>query len=296
MSVITTFPATPNRMRIVWSYVGRARQGSIQVEELQRLLGPKALQARQSEDEGASSGKTIGDDVVTEMCNLGLLEHRDDGSVAIGPNAPNGDDAAFLAYLENRLLEPEEADRHGQKSFPLALAWFLIQDPATPLQWGQNYSKRVEDDCGVEIGSFELSNHSRFEQFVYWARYLGFAWRLESREANVVFPDPTNAIVRHMPKVMGGNGRHPIQEVLPEIARLLPVLEGGTARAEVEALLPPNRQLPDGHISRSTSFALERLDRQEMIRMDRVDDAPALNLDRSGAPRAVSHITWHGEK
>ena len=296
MSVITNFPATPNRMKIVWSYVGRAGQGSIQGDELLGLLGPKALQARQSEDEGTSSGTTIGDHVVTEMCTLGLLERRDDGSLAIGPNAPSGDDATLLAYLESRLLEPKEADRHGQKSFPLALAWFLIQDPATPLQWGQNYNKRVEDDCGVASGSFELSNHSRFEQFVYWARYLGFAWRLESQGANVVFPDPTNAIARHLPKVMGGNGRRPIQEVLLEIARLLPVLEGGTARAEVEALLSPNSHPPDGHISRSTSFALERLERQEMIRMDRVADAPALNLDRSTAPRAVSHITWQGEK
>ena len=290
MSVITTFPATPNRMKIVWSYVGRTGRGSIQTEELQRLLGPRALQAGQSEEEGASSGTTIGDHVVSEMRNLGLLERRDDGSLAIGPNAPSGSEAALLAYLESRLLVPKEADRHGQKSFPLALAWFLIQDPANPLIWGQNYSKRVEDDCGVESGSFELSNHSRFEQFVYWARYLGFAWRLESQGVNVVFPDPTNAIARHMPKVLGGNGRRPIQEVLAELARLLPVLEGGTARTEVEALLPPNSQIPDGHISRSTSFALERLERQDIIRMDRVDDAPALNLDRSGAPRAISHI------
>ena len=73
MSVITTFPATPNRMKIVWSYVGRTGQGSIQGEELQRLLGPRALQAGQSEEEGASSGTTIGDPRSIRDAQLGAF-------------------------------------------------------------------------------------------------------------------------------------------------------------------------------------------------------------------------------
>lgn len=292
MSVITSWTATPNRMKIVWEFVGNLGPGGVKGEELQTLLGPRALQVGQAQEEGISSGTAIGDQVVTEMRNLGLVERAHNGNITISSSAPKGGETEFLASLENRLLEPVEAERYGQKSFPLALAWLLTQDPTNPLVWGQNYSGQVQGDCGADTGSFELTNVARCQQFVYWARYLGFAWRLEIDRTNVVIPDPTSAIARNLPKVIAGKGHCPIQDVMVEVAGLLPVLEWGTARTEVETRLPVQKQRPEGTLSRSTSFALERLERRGRVVLERPADADAINLDLASGLRPISHVTW----
>ena len=170
MSVITSLPATPNRMKIVWTYLSNLCAGSIKVEELQRRLGPASLRVGQAQDEEAGSGSTIGDDVIIEMRNLGLVNRASDGTISLASSALQRNEEAFLSCLERRLLDPVEAERYRQSSFPLALAWFLAQDPVFPMQWGHNYSMQVRDDCGVDVGSFELTNVARWQQFVY---YLG---------------------------------------------------------------------------------------------------------------------------
>ena len=83
---------------------------------------------------------------------------------------------------------------------------------------------------------------------------------------------------------------------MTEVAELAPVLEGGVARNEVESLLPTDKRRPDGHLSRSTSFALERLERRGQVVMERLADASAINLDLHSRVRAISHITWRSEE
>ena len=77
-----------------------------------------------------------------------------------------------------------------------------------------------------------------------------------------------------------------------EVAGLLPVLEWGTARTEVETRLPVQKQRPEGTLSRSTSFALERLERRGRVVLERPADADAINLDLASGLRPISHVTW----
>ena len=107
-------------------------------------------------------------------------------------------DCRFMEYLQGKLLDPTESAKHGQGAFPGALAWFLCQDPATPLSWRYNYRELVDQDCGPENSSFELRNEASCNQFVYWARFLGFAWRLNIDNRNSVIPDPTKSIARSL--------------------------------------------------------------------------------------------------
>ena len=199
-----------------------------------------------------------------------------------------------MGLLQDRLLNPTEAARHGQGSFPGALAWFLCQDPATPLSWEENYRGLVEADCGPVSGSFELTNRARCNQFVYWARFLGFSWRLNIDGRNVVIPDPTKSIARSLCAWEGMVVWRSIDAVLSKLAVDLPVLEGGVARTEIESKLATAKHRPDEHISRSTSFALRRLERSGQIEMDRLADARAMNLDFGSDLRAVSHMKWTG--
>ena len=278
-------------MLIVWRYLLNVGGSGVEETELRRLLRPASHQGRLAENREDRSDPMLSG-VLSEMRALGLIERDESGKVSLGATSPNGDDGTFLEFVEKRLLHPEVAEKHGQAKVPGALAWFLVQDPARPLTWSQNYRAEVEADCGPDTGAFDLTDVARFEQFVYWARYLGFAWRLETREANVVFPDPTVALARHLPKVIGGKGATPIQDVMTKLAERLPVIEGGAARLAVESQLPLNKRRPDGQLSRSTSLAMERLELLGRLVLERPADAPAVNLDRSSGPRAVSHLTW----
>ena len=86
----------------------------------------------------------------------------------------------------------------------------------------------------------------------------------------------------------------PVGEFLSRLAVDLPVLEEGTARKFVESRIAPDRRRPDGHISRSTSFALRRLERSGQIKMQRMADAQAMNLELGSELRPVSHVRWLG--
>ena len=293
MSVITSWGATPNRMRIALKLVSSSGQEGMTGAEMQNSLLPAALSGSQSEDE-SQGGSPIGTEVISELRNLGLLIQSDDGCLKVFPDEIDLSDDGFVRLLQERLIDPAMAVNCRQGAFPLALAWFLCQDPASPLPWGQNHRNRVESDCGTEGDAFELTNNSRCEQFIYWARFLGFAWRLNIDRQNVVIPDPTKSIAREVGRWEHTEDWLPITEVLYRLAGELPVLEGGAARAEIESRLAPEKQRTREFVSRSTSFALRRLERIGQIQMDRLADAPAVNLDFGSEPRAVSHVKWIG--
>ena len=293
MSVITSWGATPNRMRIALKLVSGSGQEGMTSEEMQQMLLPAALASSQSDDD-AQGGSAIGDEVISELRNLGLLIRAGNGCFRVSPDAIAVSEVEFVRLLQDRLVNPVEAGNLGQGAFPQALAWFLCQDPGSPLSWEDNYRSRVESDCGSEGQSYELTNRARCNQFVYWARFLGFAWRLNIEGRNVVIPDPSKAVARSLGRWDELTDWQPFSGVLSRLSDELPVLEGGAARTEIEASLPPEKRRDDEFMSRSTSFALRRLERSGQIQMERPADALAVNLDFGSEPRAVSHIKWIG--
>ena len=294
MSVIASLTATPNRLKIALRFVSSCGSSGIKEDLLQQTVLPAELASGQSGDDEPQGGSAVGDEVVRELRSLKMLVSGDDGSLTVSPCLAGLTEDRFVGYLQEKLLDPAEAENHGQKTLPEALAWFLCQDPATPLSFGYNYKELVDQDCGSEIDSFELTNRDRFNQFVYWARFLGFAWRLNIERRNVVVPDPTRAIAKTLSQWEERTNSLPIGEFLSRLAVDLPVLEGGTARASVESRMAPDRRRPDGHISRSTSFALQRLERSGQIDMQRLDDAHAMNLELGSELRPVSHVRVAG--
>ena len=237
MSVITSWGATPNRMKIALRFVSRSGPNGVADDVLQQTLLPGELARNQSGDDDPEGGSAIGSEVVSELRNLRMLISSDEGTLVVPPSLKDMSDDRFVEYLQEKLLTPAEAAKHGQGAFPSALAWFLCQDPAIPLSWGYNYRELVDQDCGPENSSFELRNGASCNQFVYWARFLGFAWRLHIDDRNEVIPDPTKAIARSFGGWEEMTDWQPIDEVLSRLAVDLPVLEGGTARTEIESKL-----------------------------------------------------------
>ncbi len=294
MSVITSWGATPNRLKIAIRFVASCSTNGVTDDILQQTLLPGELARNQGGDDEPQGGSAIGSEVVSELRYMRMLISSGEGFLKVAPRLKDMSNEQFVQYLKEKLLDPTEAAIHGQEAFPRALSWFLCQDPGTPLAWGYNYRELVEDDCGSGSDSFELRNDANCNQFVYWARFLGFAWRLNLGGRNTVIPDPTKSIARSMGRWGELTDWQPIGGILNKLAIDLPVLEGGTARTEIESKLATAKQRPNGHISRSTSFALRRLERSGLIEMARLSDARAMNLDFSSDLRAVSHVKWTG--
>jgi hypothetical protein len=287
MSVITDLTATPARVDTVYRYLAERRDESR--DDLILLLSPRAL--RRQSAEGDASDRSARE--VFSACRaLGVMQpiDGDDGRVQLGNALRDGRGARpLLPYLETVLLQPEAAESHGQGAFPLALAWFLAQDPTQPLRL-ENVRRLLEDQQGDVARSYNLTNPQVFQNLVYWARYLGFAWRLGLEKSEEVVPDPTEAIRRHLSKVVPTGDRVPLHLALQRLAQHLPVLEGGAARSIVdERMAGAYRRAPD-YLSRSTSLALTRLDDRKAVILESLSDAPITLLDTLPTVRAVTHI------
>lgn len=294
MSVVTTVTAVPSRLTIVWKFLLDRDPTGIKSDQLEKLVRPPSLQRRQGD--GSESGSSaMFDGVMTEIQNLGIVDKGTDGTLTLSKDSPKKGTASLVDYLERVLLDPILAEEHGQRSLPRAMAWLLTRDPIQPLSWKGGYRSEVTTDCGENVGAFDLTDEARSQQFIHWAIYLGYAWRLSAGNQDAVFPDPTEALRRNLPLVMSTKSATPIEEVILNLAKRVPVFEGGLARDEVEGSLPTSKTRPDHTLSRSTSLAFERLEQSGWIRMERPADAAAWNLDRGSALRPVSQITWLGD-
>jgi len=293
MSVITSLLAMPSRMTIVWSYLLERGSEGVAAEELASFVRPVSLQKRQGNNTESGSPAMF-NNVITEMQHLGIVTRSQDGVVTLTPESPKKDSHSLVEYLEQVLLNSESAAAHGQEEFPKAMAWLLTRDPYQPLAWKGGYRGQVSDDCG-DVGAFDLTDEARSQQFIHWAVYLGYAWRLTLPNQDAVLPDPTVALNRNLPRVFPTRSQVPIADMMASLAERLTALEGGLAREEVESMISVGKRRHEQQLSRSTSLALERLEAMGKMKMERIADAPAINLDRGAGPRAVSHITWLGE-
>ncbi|MGQ4807021.1 hypothetical protein NKDENANG_00359 [Candidatus Entotheonellaceae bacterium PAL068K] len=289
MSVITNLPVVPSRIAILYHFLQMYDKG-LSRDELRAYLAPRALQSRGG-DEGPAT--TIADAVLREAKTLGLVEDGEEDGLRVPQERRGMNDFAFRDYLETKLLLPAEAEQYGQPLFPYVLAWFLAQDPAAPLVFSDNLRQQVETECGPRSGpqiSSELSNHSKFENFVYWARYLGYCWRLQTANQSMVIPDPTAALERCLLSILKQRIEVTVEGLMEVLGECSPVLDGGEVREELEGVLPSEKRRAEGTLSRTTSLGLLQLERKGGIALERRHDAPAVRLTSWPDERSVSHI------
>lgn len=288
MSVISVFQATPNRIAIVHRFL-RTQTKPLAEKVLLQLLSPPELQKKKADqvDQEDEPSTTLASSVLSECKALGLVVDAGDGEVCLAEDVPED----ILSFLERRLLDPEEAKQYRQDSVPYAFAWFLCQHPATPLSLKENQKHRVERDTGGK--TLDLSNLSRFQQFGYWVQYLGLGWRMSGPGGLRLVPDPTEALMRHLPAVLK-DGEGAIHDVIADLGKRLPVLETGVVRTEVEAWLPKEKRRAPGDLSPSTSLALLRLQRRGVLVIEARSDAPMMRLLTWPNPTQASHLVWKG--
>jgi hypothetical protein len=268
MSITTSSGCTPNRMKIVYDFVkSRSTQG-ITRETLMAYLTPDSFNV----------GPSAVSDTISETSRLGLIFNDDDDKYRVAEDLVQ-DDRSFQEIIEDRLLRPSSPDKYGHQNFQKALAWFMLQSPTQPIDWRSNPRARVEADCGADINGFELTNDTRFNNFAYWARFLGFARMTPTGNAQRVTADPTEAVRRHLPKLLSPDATVAPVETLRKLALQLPVLDFGKTRVAIESLLPVDRQPDDTQISATMTLTLMRMEQAgEIILENRADAKSRIQL------------------
>jgi hypothetical protein len=270
VSVFSTLAATPSRMKIACLTTLAVGTHGVSRSVLVNLLTPRTLGPREQRE------SALGDDVVGGMTELGLLESGPNGELKPTALLRRWDGADITPLLEECLF----AD--GSSDFAKTLAWFMLQDPGRPFRWTEDPRLRDETDAPDE-----LKATARFQNFVYWAQALGYAWRVEVGDQIRVVPDPTGAIGRKLHELIGGASA-PIGDFLDRVAETFVVLDGGAANREVLTTLPSLAS--PGTVSRSLTLALLRHERRGTLVFEHRSDALAWILQSWPTSRAVTHV------
>lgn len=173
--------------------------------------------------------------------------------------------------------------------FAKGMAWLLAQDIfSLPNVWADG----VELLEGAQLRAEKIvQNDTRWNGLRFWARYLGFA----TGGARSFMVDPTNAIREELPHMLSAGTVQPAGAFVADLSRRLPVLDDGEYRRIVEGRLDGSvwQKPASGHLSMSLSFALSRLEMDQVIALERLADAPdALTLTRRAykSGRSFTHV------
>lgn len=271
MSVISRVAATPNRFTIIIKVLSQAPQNALDRDELLALISPPNL-VPNALNEGPDTTAT---NTFLEAIALGIVtqEAKPSEKITLAEPFRGSKPLSLLSYLEPILVGARTDGSTGQDHMPKMLEWLLEQDPRTPVDL---YSNLGAETDGI------LNSNATAQQFAYWSRFLGYAWHFRQPDGKWwLVPDPTEALARHLPRILGGEGEAQLVSLPRRWAAHCPVLEGGKHR-------PFDAGNPQ--FSQSTSLALLRLQETGIIRLTRQADSHSALLSVGDGTEPFSHV------
>lgn len=180
--------------------------------------------------------------------------------------------------------------------FVRGVSWSLAQDIFN-LPIGSAESIESVEGTQMTGGKFIFLNRTRWPGFRFWASYLGFA----SGDGSSFQIDPTKAINEALPSVFGAKKELLAADFLNALSSILPVLDFGKYRMEVESILDPTvwRKPTENHLSMSLSFALRRLELNQLIKLQgRADTGSSFRLTGRDFKtwNGFESVVWSGGK
>jgi hypothetical protein len=195
------------------------------------------------------------------------------------------DDASLRCALGKALLEPKvKGERNG---FAVICAWLLSLDFEHVPDNHAGLKSALEAD-GLSPDDLQVRSDARWDNVLYWARYLGLIYRLGETMTGMLVPDPTEYLVLNLDQLIKPGETVRASEFNHRLGDRCAVLDGGKLRAMV--VQGSSRPFPSNTFSSALSFALERLERRKVLAMSAPDDERSV-LHLSGARRRVAFIS-----
>lgn len=295
MSIITTFVAVPSRLFSIYNLLYASESG----EDRERIIAiatPPSLSTRGAHEEGEGSSKLLSHSL-SEARRLGMVEEEAEGNLRLSELARTagrrGDkpEQRFRAFMRHTLFDTDRSADAQQSSFMLAMVWFLGVSPFTPPSFSAEQQVNVKLEVGDHASKLELTTQSAYQNFAYWARYLGFAAFVGTRAGDRrVIPDPLDAIDGALEPIFSLERRLSVEGFLARLATIYPVFETGSARTEYDGLRLRADASGGVSITAATSLALQRLADRGRIKLTSVADAQSRILNLGHRQARISHV------
>jgi len=294
MALLNPPQILPNAAHAIYRYLARRGAEWTTRDDLKRVLVPFSAEYDVIE-------------LTSSMClDVGLLEGSEEKvrivPVNLTPIEHNDRvNAGFRTLMRRLVLErtlnqdlwregPRGPSQHGARDFVRAVSWYLSLNIYELSGKYEGDGVTIEALGGREFGADSpIVNAERWQPFVRWSTYLGFATPFSVRGSIMVVPDPAIAI-RDVLRRTSERSPVTIESFVGWLASELPVLDQGAYRLEV--LSRANRDPdPAGQISPALSHALLRLHDAHLIELESKADAPSLRLVAgSGSFVDYSHV------
>ncbi|OJW60450.1 MAG: hypothetical protein BGO57_13595 [Sphingomonadales bacterium 63-6] len=269
-------------------------------DRIEAWATPPSLSGRGGDDDGEST-TTLFSNTLAEARRIGLVEEIEDKlrlttDARGGGKKGKGSEMFFLAFMRRTLFDPTRAAETQQAGFMVALSWFLSSSPLRPMNFSEPPQNSLKAQIGDHASKTELTSLNRYQNFLYWARYLGFATIVgggsdaEDLTSRRVIPDPVKAIESALPAIFSEGNDMPIEQFMTRLAAIFPVFETGSVRQDYEAMRLTPLTDSDKRLSITTSLALQRLVDRQRLTMTTVADAPGRILDFGPREGRVSRI------
>jgi hypothetical protein len=252
----------------------------------------------------ATTGTTISSAIISEMENLELVVVSENGNLLLSTELrpDKGERQDWQSFLQpimrQRLSENTWTERCKQQDVASSLSWLLAQNSFAPIAKTGKHTEllRTQLSEGDPIIT-TIGNDARFQNMLYWARYLGFAEWLSLGNMDIIIPDPTRALVVYLPSIFSDRKDLSIGEFSARLAKICGLFEGGTVREDVEqrSIMEPRQK---HHFSTSTSLALMRLAERGLIALQDESDAETwiLNLGQKKIRTTLIEYKEKGKK
>lgn len=298
MSIISTFEAVPSRLFALYATLFNNEHGEVK-ERIEAWATPPSLSGR-TRDDGSESSTNLFSATLSEARKIGFVEEIDNklrltDEARGGGKKGDDSEAYFLAYMRDILFDPTRATEAQQTGFMIALSWFLDSNPLHLMNFSEPPQTRVREKVGDYLPETELTTLSRYQNFLYWARYLGFATIIggvneDDLASRHVIPNPLNAIESALPLIFSESRDLSIEQFMTRLAAIFPVFETGSVRKSFEGMLLKPLDDSDKRLSITTSLALQRLVDRQCLTLTGVADAASRILDLGLREERVSRV------
>ncbi len=300
MSIMTTWEAVPSRLFGLYASLVDAPQGEDR-EKFEAVCTPASLRNKSEEEEATPTN--LFNNALREAVAVGLIEVVDDrirttDRVRRFVTAAKTREQAFRDFMQDVLLDEDKAASAQQSGFMPTLAWFLTKSPFKPAAFKSDPTAELKADLGAKNADTGITVIADYQNFLYWARYLGFATFIGGRDSEAtrdgryVIPDPLRAISTAISTIMGDRADLGIEAFVARLAAIIPVFEGGRVRQDmIRAPEHMRTGVVGSKLSQATSLALQRLESNQVLTLRQDADAPTIILDLGRTERRISHVT-----
>jgi hypothetical protein len=266
-------------MEILYSILREAGPEGEERSQLAALLGPNSL-AKNTEDAGEDNALS---DCLALGQDMGLIKTDGDRLVLVHPSGT----ASFLVLAGQQMVDRVTSATPVEGWVAGAIAWMLRQDPREPLPWsGSSAVGRLQAQLGTPL-PYGITNDSRMQNAVYWARALGFVTRLKLRD-EVVVPDPTQALQQRLDHLLPRGHQTTMPAFMDALARACPVFQGGSVHREVATRA--GAEGTSNSVSASLALAFLRLKQRRELEFQYFDDAEIREIEGVLADGRVTHV------